>query len=202
MRILVLSGFLVLASVNLGSAAEPPMSTKTYPVADLIATVYAPTTTASTLGVYRPAAAPTSAVASAPQIMAASASVPAPRKLSLAASCRANADRLQSVVMHYVKPYSWDDCGGTGKIAFDDKTLSLVVTQTADVHRNVAELLESLRNLQDRTTQQVVIEMRVIELGEECAGRVKSECGLGEKKTVFLTNEQVKSLLETFQEDR
>ena len=195
----IFSGVLLLSALGLGSAAEP--ETKAYPVADLIATIYAPTSTASNLGVYRPATVP-SPLSPAPQIMAASATEPAPRKLSLPPSYRSNADKLQSLVVQYVKPYSWADCGGAGTIEFDDKAMALVVTQTADVHRGVAELIVALRSLQERTTSQVAIEMRVVEADETLVAHIKTEYGLGEKPTAILTVARVKALMETVAGDR
>ena len=47
-----------------------------------------------------------------------------------------------------VRPYSWDGHGGPG-CRYYDIGGALVVNQTADVIREVNDLLESLRRLQD-----------------------------------------------------
>jgi general secretion pathway protein D len=60
-------------------------------------------------------------------------------------------------------PGAWADAGGNGAIRPFDTNLSLVVSQTQEVHEEIADLLEQLRRLQDL---QVTIEVRFISLAD------------------------------------
>ena len=60
-------------------------------------------------------------------------------------------------------PAAWADGGGNGAIRPFDTNLSLVVSQTQEVHEEIADLLEQLRRLQDL---QVTIEVRFITLAD------------------------------------
>ena len=60
-------------------------------------------------------------------------------------------------------PGAWADGGGNGAIRPFDTNLSLVVSQTQEVHEEIADLLEQLRRLQDL---QVTIEVRFISLAD------------------------------------
>ena len=66
-------------------------------------------------------------------------------------------------------PQSWDDVGGPGSIAPFETNLSLVVSQTQEVHEEIADLLEQLRRLQDL---QVTIEVRFITLNDNFFERI------------------------------
>jgi general secretion pathway protein D len=72
-------------------------------------------------------------------------------------------DSLIDLIKSTVKPTSWDDVGGAGSIAPFDTNLSLVVSQTQEVHEEIADLLDQLRRLQDL---QVTIEVRFITLND------------------------------------
>ncbi len=58
-----------------------------------------------------------------------------------------------------VAPQTWDETGGPGAIQPFAGNLSLVVSQTADIHEQIAELLEQMRRLQE---VQIVIEARFL----------------------------------------
>ncbi len=62
-----------------------------------------------------------------------------------------------------ISPTSWTDSGGTGSIAPFETNLTLVVSQTQEIHEQIADLLQQLRRLQDL---QVTIEVRFITLND------------------------------------
>ncbi|OWK43695.1 yibQ protein [Fimbriiglobus ruber] len=89
---------------------------------------------------------------------------------NLAGTTRQNtSQQLMRLITGMVHPYSWSDLGGAGKIDYYDIGGALVVNQTADVIREVQDLLESLRRLQETS---VSVEVRVIALSEEFYERV------------------------------
>ncbi len=80
-----------------------------------------------------------------------------------------HSEQLKRLITGMVRPYSWEDLGGSGKIAYYDIGGALVVNQTADVIKEVQDLLESLRRLQDLS---VAVEIRVISLTESFYERI------------------------------
>ena len=56
---------------------------------------------------------------------------------------------LVDLIGSTVQPGSWDTVGGPGSMAPFDPNLSLVVSQTQEVHEEIVDLLEQLRRLQD-----------------------------------------------------
>lgn len=72
-------------------------------------------------------------------------------------------EQLIKLVTGMVRPLTWDSAGGNGKIEYYDIGAALVVNQTADVIREVADLLDALRRLQDLA---VAIEIRIVSLSE------------------------------------
>ncbi|MEE9601724.1 MAG: hypothetical protein V3V75_00360, partial [Thermoguttaceae bacterium] len=68
-----------------------------------------------------------------------------------------------------VRPDSWTEMGGEGSIASFETNLSLVVSQTQEVHEEIVELLEQLRRMQDL---QVTIEVRFITLNDNFFERI------------------------------
>ena len=81
----------------------------------------------------------------------------------------ADFDSLIDLIVGTVKPESWDEVGGRGSIRGFETNLSLVVSQTQEVHEEVADLLEQLRRLQDL---QVTIEVRYITLSDQFYERI------------------------------
>ena len=77
---------------------------------------------------------------------------------------QADFDSLIDLITTTIAPQSWDDVGGPGSIKAFPTNLSLVVSQTQDVHEQIADLLEQLRRLQDL---QVTIEVRFITLSRQ-----------------------------------
>jgi type II secretory pathway component GspD/PulD (secretin) len=72
-------------------------------------------------------------------------------------------EQLIRLITSMVRPYSWDDKGGAGRLEFFDIGSALVVNQTADVIREVEDLLEALRRLQDLA---IAVEIRIVSLAE------------------------------------
>ena len=77
---------------------------------------------------------------------------------------QADFESLIELITTTVSPDSWDEVGGPGAIKEFEGNLSLVVSQTQDVHDQIADLLEQLRRLQDL---QVTIEVRFITLSDD-----------------------------------
>ncbi|MHB8969733.1 MAG: type II secretion system protein GspD [Pirellulaceae bacterium] len=75
----------------------------------------------------------------------------------------ADFDTLIDLVTSTIAPDSWDEVGGAGAIEPFPVNLSLVISQTQEVHEQIADLLEQLRRLQDL---QVTIEVRFITLSD------------------------------------
>ena len=87
----------------------------------------------------------------------------------LGGASQADFDSLIDLITSTIQPESWTDIGGAGSIAPFDTNLSLVVSQTQDVHEEIVDLLEQLRRLQDL---QVTIEVRFITLNDNFFERI------------------------------
>ncbi|MFP6668267.1 MAG: hypothetical protein VB876_13190, partial [Pirellulales bacterium] len=74
---------------------------------------------------------------------------------------QADFDALIELIQTTIEPDSWDEVGGPGSIAEFETNLSLVISQTQEIHEKITDLLEQLRRLQDL---QVTIEVRFITL--------------------------------------
>ncbi|MHB8956277.1 MAG: type II secretion system protein GspD [Pirellulaceae bacterium] len=75
----------------------------------------------------------------------------------------ADFDTLIELVTSTIAPDTWDEVGGAGAIEPFPVNLSLVISQTQEVHEQIADLLDQLRRLQDL---QVTIEVRFITLSD------------------------------------
>ncbi|MBW3598591.1 MAG: M56 family metallopeptidase [Planctomycetes bacterium] len=73
-------------------------------------------------------------------------------------------DSLIKAITSTIEPNSWEESGGKGAIHQHAGNLSLVIIQTEKVHRQIAELLEQMRRLQD---VQIVLETRFLEIPEK-----------------------------------
>ncbi len=82
---------------------------------------------------------------------------------------QADFDTLIELITATIAPDTWDDVGGQGSIQGFPTNLSLVVSQTQEVHEQIADLLEQLRRLQDL---QVTIEVRFITLNDNFFERI------------------------------
>lgn len=87
----------------------------------------------------------------------------------LGGAALADFDSLIDLITSTIAPTTWDDVGGPGSIQPFPTNLSLVVSQTQDVHEQIVDLLEQLRRLQDL---QVTIEVRFITLNDNFFERI------------------------------
>ncbi|HEX7447485.1 MAG TPA: hypothetical protein VF306_08065 [Pirellulales bacterium] len=78
-------------------------------------------------------------------------------------------DTLIELITSTIAPTTWDDVGGPGTVTPFQGNLSLVISQTQEVHEEIADLLEQLRRLQDL---QVTIEVRFITLNDNYFERI------------------------------
>ena len=72
-------------------------------------------------------------------------------------------DSLIELIVTTIKPQTWDAVGGPGSISPFSNNLSLVISQTQEVHEEIVDLLDQLRRNQDL---QVTIEVRFITLND------------------------------------
>ncbi|MEC7695553.1 MAG: hypothetical protein VYA11_00490, partial [Planctomycetota bacterium] len=79
-------------------------------------------------------------------------------------SGQADFESLITLITTTIQPDTWDELGGEGRVAEFETNMSLVVSQTQEVHEEIADLLEQLRRLQDL---QVTIEVRFINLKDD-----------------------------------
>lgn len=82
---------------------------------------------------------------------------------------QADFDSLIELITTTVKPQTWDEVGGPGSVSPFQNNLSLVISQTEDVHEEIVDLLEQLRRNQDL---QVTIEVRFITLSDTFFERI------------------------------
>lgn len=81
----------------------------------------------------------------------------------------ADFDSLIELITTTIAPTTWDEVGGPGAIQSYQNNLSLVISQTQEVHEEIADLLTQLRRLQDL---QVTIEVRFITLNDNFFERI------------------------------
>ncbi len=86
-----------------------------------------------------------------------------------AGGAQADFQSLIGLIQSTVAADTWDTVGGPGAIQPFATNLSLVVSQTQEVHEEIADLLEQLRRLQDL---QVTIEVRFISLNDTFFERI------------------------------
>jgi hypothetical protein len=72
-------------------------------------------------------------------------------------------DSLIDLITTTIKPTTWDTVDGPGSMAPFKANLSLVVTQTQEVHDEIVSLLEQLRRLQDIT---ILLEAKIVVVPE------------------------------------
>ncbi|HWB11182.1 MAG TPA: hypothetical protein VG826_18280 [Pirellulales bacterium] len=87
----------------------------------------------------------------------------------LGGGTQADFESLIELITTTIAPTTWDDVGGPGSIQPFQGNLSLVISQTQEVHEEIADLLEQLRRLQDL---QVTIEVRFITLNDNFFERI------------------------------
>ncbi|MFM8434045.1 MAG: hypothetical protein ACKOBP_01685 [Planctomycetia bacterium] len=82
---------------------------------------------------------------------------------------QADFQSLIDLIQNTVAPQTWNTVGGQGAIQPFQTNLSLVISQTQEVHEEIADLLVQLRRLQDL---QVTIEVRFIRLNDTFFERI------------------------------
>ena len=87
----------------------------------------------------------------------------------LAGGTNPDFDSLIDLITSTVEPATWDEVGGPGTLRRFEPNLSLVISQTQEVHDQIADLLEQLRRLQDL---QITIEIRFITLADNFFERI------------------------------
>jgi general secretion pathway protein D len=87
----------------------------------------------------------------------------------LGGGSQADFDSLIDLITKTIKPTTWDGVGGTGSIQPFETNLSIVVSQTQEVHEQIVDLLGQLRRMQDL---QVTIEVRFITLNDNFFERI------------------------------
>ncbi|HEV3259000.1 MAG TPA: hypothetical protein VG013_19165 [Gemmataceae bacterium] len=133
-------------------------------------------------------------------------------------------DRLIKLIAGTIEPESWSESGGPASMQYYPVGMALVVNQTPEVQDKVAQLLTTLRHLQDT---QVAVEIRLLTVSDAFVEQVRQGYGLNKTaapqiasqpcpsaqspsgsctaaapELVFLNDSQVRSLLETAQGDR
>jgi general secretion pathway protein D len=78
-------------------------------------------------------------------------------------------ESLIELITSTIAPTTWAEVGGPGSIQEFKGNLSLVISQTQEVHEEIADLLDQLRRLQDL---QVTIEVRFITLNDNFFERI------------------------------
>ena len=81
----------------------------------------------------------------------------------------ADFDSLIELITTTIEKDSWEDVGGAGTIKEFRGNLSLVISQTQQVHEQIRDLLDQLRRLQDL---QITIEVRFITLQDNFYERI------------------------------
>ena len=87
----------------------------------------------------------------------------------LGGGVQADFDSIIELITATIEPDTWDEVGGPGSIREFENNLSLVISQTQEVHEKIADLLEQLRRLQDL---QVTIEVRFIQVNDRFFERI------------------------------
>jgi general secretion pathway protein D len=81
----------------------------------------------------------------------------------------ADFDPLMELIRTTIAPETWDEMGGTGTMSEFSANLSLVISNTQEVHEQIQSLLDQLRRLQDL---QITIEVRFITLSDDFFERI------------------------------
>ncbi len=93
----------------------------------------------------------------------------APYSSGFGGASAANYDELKLLIQNTITPDGWIDAGGTASMREFRQNLSLVVTAPQETHEAIANLLKSLRALQNL---QVTIEVRFIQLSDTFFERI------------------------------
>ena len=109
----------------------------------------------------------------------------------MASGGQAEFDHLIELITTTISPQSWDEVGGPGSVREFHTNLSLVISQTQEVHEEIADLLDQLRRLQDL---QVTIEVRFITLSDNFFERIGVDFDFDIDDNVNLSQTQLAQL--------
>lgn len=105
---------------------------------------------------------------------------------------QADFDPLIQLITSTIQPSKWVDMGGLGSIKPFVTNLSIVVSQTQEVHQEIADVLEQLRRLQDL---QVTIEVRFITLQDNFFERIGVDFDFNLNSNIDKSNTQFGKLI-------
>ena len=91
-------------------------------------------------------------------------------------SAKPDFDSLVDLIIKTVQPETWQNKGGQGTIACSETNLSLVISQTHEVHEEIVDLLEQIRRMQDLW---VVLDARFITLGADSREKIDANLNSG-----------------------
>ena len=98
-------------------------------------------------------------------------------------------DQIIDLIEGTIAPDTWESLGGPGSIREYYNNLSIIISQTQEVHEQIADLLDQLRRLQDL---QVTIEVRFIQVNDRFFERIGIDFDFdikaGETRTITQLN--------------
>jgi len=97
---------------------------------------------------------------------------------------------LINLIQQTINPDSWTENGGAGTMQAFPANLSLIVTQTQEIHDEILELLKKLRDLND---VQIVIEVRFLTMTDEFFERIGIDFDFSINDSSGLTFDQARS---------
>ena len=103
-------------------------------------------------------------------------------------------ETLINLIESTVAPNSWDDVGGHGSLKSFAGNLSLVITQTQDVHEEIVDLLTQLRRLQE---SKIILRATNLKLTKTLVKKL----GLGGKDLAALTAKEKVTILTAARRD-
>jgi general secretion pathway protein D len=130
------------------------------------------------------------------------------------ARAKTQESKLIQLLTTTLAPQTWTAQGGRGTVEYFPLTYALVITQTADIHEQIADLLAGLRRLQGI---RVAIEVRFISAPADVCERMAQDLGIDARdlnpqppagcagkqpaKVAFLDDKHLRNLLEAVQGD-
>jgi type II secretory pathway component GspD/PulD (secretin) len=116
---------------------------------------------------------------------------------------------LMKLIVESIESQSWSENGGKATIDYFPIGMALVVSQTAEVHEQIAALLESLRKNADK---EIGVEIRVVSLSEKMAQQLldkhqidclrQTKNCIGTPQVIYLTDIELYQIIEELQGDR
>lgn len=107
-----------------------------------------------------------------------------------------NVDRLCRLIKGMVRPHTWDEIGGAGKLTFDARDCALTVNHSPEAIAEVKNLLDSLQRLGGPIT----VQLRVVRSsGKDSREALAKLC---EKKPALLNEKELFAVMEKVAADR